>query len=150
MSSGSIIMLALGASSAHSTLAIVGGTISFQSAQIFNIIDLGVTAGSSYTGLITGIGANPGTEGGWTINNQAWAYNFNYDAGNGGEINLSVTALPEASTYAASTLALLATVYHQRRRIPVQPLERFLRISARQSRVRRRGEMDGHGGEGST
>jgi autotransporter-associated beta strand protein len=118
MGSGSVIALALGASSAHSTLAIgVGGSISFQSLQKFNIIDLGVTSGSTYNGLITGIGSNPGTESGWTITNQNWAYHFSYDAANGGEIDLSVTALPEPSTYVAGALALAALIYNQRRRI---------------------------------
>jgi hypothetical protein len=118
MGSGSIIELALGASSAHSTLAIgTGGSISFQSLQEFNIIDLGVTAPSTYTGLITGIGANPGTENGWTIANQLWAYNFSYDAANGGEIDLTVTAVPEPSTYLAAFLALGAVGSHLRRRL---------------------------------
>src|SRR5207237_5302400 len=63
MGSGSIIALALGASGAHSTLAIgAGGSVSFQSLQKFNIIDLGVASGSTYTGLITGIGAYSGPE----------------------------------------------------------------------------------------
>src|SRR5207302_5037741 len=58
MGSGSIIQLALGASSTHSTLAIgAGGSISFQSLQKFNIIDLGATAGSTYSCIGTGIGA---------------------------------------------------------------------------------------------
>src|SRR6202011_4865610 len=44
LASGSVIELALGASGAHSTLAIgAGGSIVFQSLQKFNIIDLGVT-----------------------------------------------------------------------------------------------------------
>jgi autotransporter-associated beta strand protein len=118
MGSGSILELALGASGAHSTLAIgIGGSISFQSLQKFNIIDLGVTDGSTYNGLITGIGADPGTESGWTISNQSWAYNFSYDAANGGEIDLSVTAAPEPSTWIAGALALAALTYNQRRRI---------------------------------
>src|SRR5437667_117472 len=117
MGSGSIIALALGASGAHSTLAIgVGGSISFQSLQKFNIIDLGVISGSTYTGLITGIGAYPGTESSWTIANQSWAYNFSYDSANGGEIDLTVTALPEPSTWIAAGLALAAIAYNQRRR----------------------------------
>jgi hypothetical protein len=117
LASGSIIKLALGASSAHSTLAIgAGGSIVFQSLQKFNIIDLGVTDGSTYNGLITGIGADPGTESGWTITNQAWAYHFSYDAANGGEIDLTVTAAPEPSTYVAGALALVAVIYNQRKR----------------------------------
>lgn len=117
MGSGSIVQMALGASGAHSTLALSGpGTISFQSAQIFNITDLGVTAGSTYTGIITGIGSDPGTESGWTINNQSWSYNFSYDSSNGGEINLTVTALPEPSTYVAGALALIVLIYQQRER----------------------------------
>ncbi len=118
MGSGSIIALALGASGAHSTLAIgAGGSISFQSAQTFNIIDLGVIPGSTYTGLITGIGADPGTESSWTIANQSWAYTFSYDSANGGEIDLTVTALPEPSTWTVGVLALVAIAYNQRRRI---------------------------------
>src|SRR5207244_2382623 len=117
MGSGSIIALALGASGAHSTLAIgAGGSISFQSLQKFNIIDLGVTAGSTYTGLIAGIGADPGTESGWTIANQSWVYNFSYDSANGGEIDLTVSAAPEPSTWVAAGLALAAVAYNQRRR----------------------------------
>ena len=118
MGSGSVLELALGASGTHSTLAIgVGGTISFQSLQKFNIIDLGVTSGSTYTGLITGIGSNPGTESGWTITNQNWTYNFSYDSANGGEIDLNVTALPEPSTYVTGVLTLLAVGYSQRVRL---------------------------------
>jgi len=118
MGSGSVIELALGASGAHSTLAIgAGGSISFQSLQKFNIIDLGVTPGSTYSGLITGIGSDPGTESGWTITNQNWAYNFSYDAANGGEIDLSVTALPEPSTWCAAALAFGVVGYSQRRRL---------------------------------
>jgi hypothetical protein len=116
MSAGSIIQLALGASSAHSTLAISAGSISFQSLQKFNIIDLGVTNGSTFTGIITGIGSNPGTESGWAIANQGWMYNFSYDSANGGEIDLTVTALPEPSTWIAGALALGAVAYRQRRR----------------------------------
>jgi fibronectin-binding autotransporter adhesin len=117
MGSGSIIALALGASSAHSTLAIgAGGSISFQSLQKFNIIDLGVTAGSTFTGLITGIGSDPGTESSWTIANQYWAYNFSYDSANGGEIDLTITALPEPSPWIAAGLALAALIYYERRR----------------------------------
>jgi autotransporter-associated beta strand protein len=118
MGSGSVIALALGASSAHSTLAIgVGGSISFQSLQKFNIIDLGVTSGSTYNGLVTGIGSDPGTESGWTIANQSWAYNFSYDSANGGEIDLTITAVPEPSTWIAAGLALVAVGYNQRNRI---------------------------------
>ena len=131
MGSGSIIAIALGASGAHSTLAIgAAGSISFQSLQKFNIIDLGATAGSTYNGVITGIGSDPGTESGWTINNQSWAYNFSYDASNGGEINLTVTALPEPSTYFAGALALLAIGYHQRRRIRFRIADCGLRNAA--------------------
>ena len=116
MGTGSIIMLALGASSAKSILAIVGGTISFQSAQKFNIIDLGVTPGSTYTGIITGIGSNPGTEASWIITNQSWSYTFGYDALNGGEIDLTINPVPEPATCFAAALALLALIYNQRRR----------------------------------
>jgi fibronectin-binding autotransporter adhesin len=120
MASGSIIEIALGAALAHSTLAIgAGGSISFQALQKFNIINLGVTSGSAYTGIITGIGSDPGTENGWTITNQTWTYLFSYDALNGGEINLTVSALtvPEPTTWSTGALAVLALIYNQRRRL---------------------------------
>jgi hypothetical protein len=107
-----------------------GGSIAFQSLQKFNIIDLGVTAGSTYNGLITGIGSDPGTESGWTISNQSWAYNFSYDAANGGEIDLTVTALPEPSTYVGAALAFAALIYNQRRRIRFRIANRGLRNAA--------------------
>ena len=134
MGSGSIIALALGSSSAHSTLAIgAGGSISFQSTQKFNILDLGVTAGSTYTGIITGIGSNPGTEASWTIANQvSWVYTFTYDASNGGEINLSVTAVPEPSTYATGALTLLALIFIVRARRKPQ---RFKQKAAKETKV---------------
>jgi fibronectin-binding autotransporter adhesin len=120
MGSGSIIEIALGAALAHSTLAIgAGGSISFQALQKFNIINLGATAGSAYTGIITGIGSDPGTESGWTITNQTWTYLFSYDATNGGEIDLTVSALtvPESTTWFTGALALLALIYNQRHRL---------------------------------
>ena len=118
MGTNSIIELALGASNTHSTIAIASpGTISFQSLQQFNMIDLGVTSGSVFTGIVTGVGGDPGTEGSWTITNQAWAYSFSYDGGSGGEINLSVTAVPEPSTWVAAALAFGVVGYSQRRRL---------------------------------
>src|SRR5206468_10368115 len=95
MGSGSIIALALGASGAHSTLAIgAGGSISFQSLQKFNIIDLGVTAGSTYNGLITGIGSDPGIESSWKIAIQSCVYNFNFITANGGKHDIIVLISP--------------------------------------------------------
>jgi PEP-CTERM motif-containing protein len=112
LNSGSIIELALGASGVHSTLARTGGTWSFNGTQAFTFIDLGAQAGS-YNNIITGLGSNPGSENGWTITDTGWIGNFTYNAGN---INLSVVAVPEPSTWIAGGLALGAVGWTQRRR----------------------------------
>jgi len=112
LSSGSIIELALGASGAHSTLARTGGTWSFATSQAFTFINLGAQPGS-YTNIITGLGSDPGGETGWTITDTGWIGNFTYNAGN---INLSVVAVPEPSTWIAGALALGAVGWAQRRR----------------------------------
>ncbi|MFZ3377986.1 MAG: PEP-CTERM sorting domain-containing protein, partial [Chthoniobacterales bacterium] len=112
LNSGSIIELALGASGVHSTLARTGGTWSFNATQAFTFIDLGAQPGT-YTNIITGLGSNPGSESGWTITDTGWIGNFTYNAGN---INLSVVAVPEPSTWIAGALALGAVGWAQRRR----------------------------------
>ena len=111
LNSGSIIQLALGPAGAHSTLARTGGTWSFQSNQAFTFIDLGATAGT-YNNIITGLASNPGT-GGWTITNPGFAGTFTFDGAN---IDLTLTAVPEPSTWIAGALALAALAYTQRRR----------------------------------
>ena len=113
LNSGSIIELALGSSFSHSTLARSGsGTWTFQSNQQFTFIELsGVTTGT-YQNIITGLPANPGT-GSWIINNPGWTGSFTFDGAN---IDLTLTAVPEPSTWAAATLALVALLAHRRRR----------------------------------
>lgn len=111
LNANSIIELALGASGAHSTLARTGGTWSFQSAQQFTFIELGTQA-TTYNGIITGLASDPGTEASWIINNAGWAGTFVYSGGN---INLTLTAVPEPATYFSALLTLGAIAWHQRR-----------------------------------
>jgi autotransporter-associated beta strand protein len=112
MNSGSIIQLALGTSLTHSTLALTG-TYSFQTTQQFNFIELsGVTTGT-YQNIITGTPTNPGTSL-WTITNPGWSGTFSWDGNN---IDLNLTAVPEPGTWAAASLALVALLVHQRRRL---------------------------------
>jgi autotransporter-associated beta strand protein len=112
LNSGSIIELALGASGTHSTLARTGGTWSFDPTQAFTFIDLGAQA-TTYNNIITGLAADPLTEGSWTITDAGWIGTFTY---NGGNINLNVAAVPEPATYFAGGLTLGALLLHQRRR----------------------------------
>ena len=116
LNTGSIIELTLAASGAHSTLANnTGGTWAFDSAQHFTFNDLGATTGT-YTGLITGLGADPGTTGGWHINNSGWTGNFTYDPGTlGGSVNLYLT-VPEPSTWALLAFSLTTVMVLRRRR----------------------------------
>jgi hypothetical protein len=45
------------------------------------------------------------------IDNPLWAGSFSYDANNGGEINLNLTAVPEPSTWGAAALAAAVIGY---------------------------------------
>jgi autotransporter-associated beta strand protein len=111
LNSGSIIELALGAAGAHSTLARTGGTWTFQPNQAFTFIDLGATVGT-YNNIITGLASNPGT-GSWTITNSGFAGTFTFDGAN---IDLTLAAVPEPSTWIGGALALAALGYTQRQR----------------------------------
>src|SRR6266446_2609193 len=112
LNSGSIIELALGGSGAHSTLARTGGTWSFSGTQAFTFINLGAQA-TTYDNIITGLAADPTTEGSWTITNAGWVGTFTYDGAN---IDLNVTNAPEPATYLTGVLTLGALLLHQRRR----------------------------------
>ena len=110
LGSSSIIELALGAAGAHSTIARTGGTWSFQTAQQFAIVDLGATTGT-YSNIITGLASDPGTSS-WTILNGSGTFTYS-----GGNISLTLTAVPEPGTYSVGALSLGALLIHQRRRL---------------------------------
>jgi len=113
LNSGSIIELALGASGAHSTITRSGsGSWTFAMNQAFTFINLGAQA-TTYDNIITGLAADPTTEGSWTITNAGWVGTFTYDGAN---IDLNVTNAPEPATYLTGVLTLGALLLHQRRR----------------------------------
>jgi hypothetical protein len=116
MNSGSIIELALGASGTHSTLAIVSpGSLTFATNQDFKFIANPVVG--TYTGIITGV-PNPGTAlNSWVIDNTGYTGTFSWDAGSGGEIDVTLTKVPEPGTWCAAALALGAVLLSQKRRL---------------------------------
>ena len=73
---------------------------------------------STYLGLITGV-PNPGTAAlnSWVIDNAGFTGTFSWDSTNGGEIDLTLTKVPEPGTWGAAALALLSVGYVQRRRL---------------------------------
>ncbi|PYL63564.1 MAG: hypothetical protein DMF25_10190 [Verrucomicrobia bacterium] len=99
----------------HSTLARSGsGTWTFDPNQTFTFINLGATTGT-YDNIITGLASDPGTEGSWTFTgNPNFAGSFSFDGAN---IDLTMTAVPEPSTWAGASLALAAMLVSQRRRL---------------------------------
>jgi autotransporter-associated beta strand protein len=108
LNSTSIVELALGASGAHSTLAHTGtGGISFQSNQQFTFIDLGAQA-TFYDNIITGTGLGSLDTTGWTVSNPGWTYSFALDGT--GNIDLTVTAVPEPSTWIGGAAAGLSVL----------------------------------------
>jgi autotransporter-associated beta strand protein len=121
LADNSVIHLALGPSLSHSTLNRSGSnTWTFDSNQAFTFINLGATTGT-YNNIITNI-ADPPSEGSWTITNPGFVGTFTYDGAN---IDLTLTAVPEPSTWAAGVLTLLALAYTQRRRLAKRPAVRI-------------------------
>jgi hypothetical protein len=117
MSSGSIIELALGPSQTHSTLAIASpGTLAFATNQDFKFIEVAGATTGTYTGIITGV-PDPGAAlNSWVIDNSLYGGSFSWDNTNGGEINLTLTAIPEPSTWIGAALALGAIGLMSRKR----------------------------------
>jgi hypothetical protein len=120
MASGSIIELALGSSAtSHSTLALTGASSSsFYSSLSFAFINAGAVAGTTYTGIITGVTSNPGT-GSWSVNqtyDPGWSGTFTWNSSTSA-IDFQLSAVPEPSTYAAAALAFAALLITQRRRL---------------------------------
>ena len=112
MQSNSIIQLALGATTfAHSTLA-ANGSLSFASMQTFSFLDFGAQT-ITYQDIITNVGDPGAGISAWTIANSGWTGSFFWDGAN---IDLTLTAVPEPSTWFAAALALSGVVFTQRRR----------------------------------
>jgi autotransporter-associated beta strand protein len=123
MSNGSIFQLALDGSGTHSTIAINGGSLAFAptaSQQHFNFI--GTPVVGTYLGIITGV-PNPTTTvmNQWVIDNAGYSGSFTWDSTNGGEIDLTLTAVPEPGTWCAAALAFGAVLITQRRRLKKLP-----------------------------
>ena len=103
LADNSIVQLALGPTGTHSTLARTGtGSWVFDSDQAFNFTN--VQAGS-YDNIITGLASDPGSEAMWTILNAGYTGTFTWDGM--GNIDLTLTAVPEAATWFGGALAVL-------------------------------------------
>jgi hypothetical protein len=100
LNSGSIIQLMLGASGAHSSLIRAGGTWTLPANQAFTFVNTGAQPGV-YDNIITGLAADPGTEGSWTITNPGFTGTFTYDGV--GNIDLTLTAAHPQVTGAVSS-----------------------------------------------
>lgn len=92
---GATLIFALGAGGTHSTLARTGGGLwTFTGNQNVTFLDLGATAGT-YDNIITGLAADPGMAL-WNITNSGWTGTFSWDGSN---VDLTLAAVPEPSTY---------------------------------------------------
>lgn len=111
MNAGSSLVMALGAGGAHSTLALTGGS-SFQTNQAFSFLDQGAAAGTTYSGIITGLAGDPTTTG-WTVANSGWTGNFLY---NMGSIDFELVSVPEPSTLAMLGMGLAGLAFARRRK----------------------------------
>jgi len=109
---GSIVRLTLGATGAHSSLTRTAGTWSFDLDQKFLFTDAGATPGL-YDNIISGLAANPGTTGTWTIGNPGWIGTFSYDGAGGVDLNLA--SVPEPRV-ALTLVAGVPFLFGRRRR----------------------------------
>ncbi|HRJ71451.1 MAG TPA: autotransporter-associated beta strand repeat-containing protein, partial [Terrimicrobiaceae bacterium] len=102
---GTRIELTLGAAGAHSSLVRGGGTWAFDSDQAFTFVFSNAAAGA-YDNIISGLtGSEAGlaTIGTWTITNAGAVGTFSYDGAGG--VDLTMSAIPEPSTWALLALA---------------------------------------------
>ena len=110
---GSVIQLALDVDGAHSSLARAGnGTWSFADNQAFAFLNAQT---GTYDGIITGLAADPGGEGGWTVTNDGYSGTFQYDGAGNIDLILDVTPVPEPATWLAGALLLAAACWTLRR-----------------------------------
>jgi len=94
----SVIKLTLGEGLTHSSLARTGANAwTFDLNQSFSFGTEGTVALGTYENIITGLAADPGTVGTWTIVNPGWTGTFTYDSGT---IDLHLIAVPEPATWA--------------------------------------------------
>lgn len=107
----SIVELVLGPSGAHSSLARNGtGNWTFDDDQLFHF--LSATAGT-YDNVITGLASDPGTTL-WQVANSGFSGLFTYDGS--GNIDLTLSAIPEPGVCALLGLGALAAVGGRLRR----------------------------------
>lgn len=116
MNTGSAVAIALGAGGAHSTLARTGGGAwNFQGNQAFSFLDQGAVAGTTYSGIITGLAGDPTTTAGWTIANSGWTGTFAYNGGTN-SIDFTLATIPEPTTLAMLGLGLAGMAFVRRRK----------------------------------
>ena len=105
LKTGSLIELTLGTSGAHSTLTRGGsGTWMFAANQAFSFVNSGAAQTGFYDNIITGLAADPGGEASWTIISAGYAGTFSYDGS--GDIDLTLTSVPEPATWLGGALLL--------------------------------------------
>lgn len=86
---GATLGFRLGAGGAHATLQRLGGNWTFNAAQQISLSGAEAEPGT-YTGLITGLAADPGVAS-WTLAGEGWVGSFSYVAG---AVNLVLTEVP--------------------------------------------------------
>ena len=110
LNAGSILQLTLDGSLNHSTLALPAGSNPFNANQAFNFT--GTPVDGTYASIITGVATGINTSG-WIANNGFNSYSF---ADNGGNIDLTITDVPEPATCLGGALLVGAAAWAQRRR----------------------------------
>ena len=111
LASTSIIELALGSGGTHTSIDFTGGSVSFDPTQTFTFIN---AQNGTYDNILVGVGADPGSETNWVVTNPGFTSMFTWDGAN---IDLTLTAVPEPSTWVAGFLTLGVLAYSQRRRL---------------------------------
>ena len=120
-SSSGVIGLTLGAGGTptaggtHSTLIRGGGNWTFAPMQQFTLS--GTPSPGFYDNVIAGLAADPGGESSWSVTNANYVESFTYDGGSGpGNIDLTITSVPEPATLCGGVLLVAAAGWSHRHR----------------------------------
>jgi len=109
MGANSIISIGLGPTeSEHGTIQFgVLSANAFAANQTFTFLDLGATAGTRYTSILSGLTEDPGVSN-WLVANKDWTGTFFYDQG---DVDFQLIAIPEPTiSYLLITSFVLAAM----------------------------------------
>ena len=110
----SVIRLALGDASSHSSLIRSGlGTWTFDSNQLFSIVDAGASIGT-YDNVISGLSVDPGVTS-WLIGTAGFTGTFTHDGAGGVDLTLALVPEPGVASALIASVGVLLGLNRRRK-----------------------------------